>query len=114
MYSPKEDTAEVIKRYFHENYQQCINGVVLNREQYIQHVLAQKKNLHHFHMAYLDHLEGDNELFTIYCVESGDDTSELVRAEVIIYVRFVEHQILIMHGQVRLIEGDMTLVDMAG
>lgn len=46
VYDPKIDVTRTIEKFFHNDYEQCINGVRLNRTEYIHHVLAQKENIH--------------------------------------------------------------------
>ena len=41
VYDPNRDVVEVIETYFHPDYKQCINGVVMHRDEYIDHVIAQ-------------------------------------------------------------------------
>jgi hypothetical protein len=40
VYAPEADTTAIIKQHFHPDYKQCINGIYLKRDEYIQHVLA--------------------------------------------------------------------------
>lgn len=59
VYDPAKDTAQVIEQYFHPAYTQCVNGAVLTREAYTQHVLAQKANMRVTHIDYARHLEDE-------------------------------------------------------
>lgn len=114
IYDPKTKVTEVVEKYFHENYAQCINGVNLNRTEYIQHVLGQKQNMLIDTIEYKHVLEKENELFALYYA-SGKNTNNLpIEAEVIAYFRFENAQLLNIHGQVRLIRGDFADVDMKG
>ncbi len=45
IYDPKTDAVETIEKFFHQDHEQCINGVSMNRTEYISHVLAQKQNM---------------------------------------------------------------------
>lgn len=43
LYDPKKDVAQTVETFFHSEYEQCINGVFMKRDQYIDHVREQKK-----------------------------------------------------------------------
>jgi hypothetical protein len=45
LYAKDQDPIAVIEEFFHEDYIQSINGVVLNRGEYIRHVIEQRKNI---------------------------------------------------------------------
>lgn len=45
VYNPELDVATVIEQYFHPEYTQCINGVSMDRANYTQHVIEQRKNM---------------------------------------------------------------------
>jgi hypothetical protein len=112
IYNPELDAAETIEKLFHPNYEQCINGVRMNRTEYIQHVIAQRKNMTMDQFDYQHFLEKGNELFAVYSVKGKNLKSQPVEAEVIAYFLFESQQILKIHGQVRLIKGDLSDVDM--
>ena len=52
VYERKNDASIIIEKYFHPNYEQCINGVTMYRSEYIQHVMEQKKNMVVEHIEY--------------------------------------------------------------
>lgn len=112
VYDPKNDTGEIIKKYFHENYKQCINGVSLQRTEYIAHVVEQKKNMTVEQIEYGNLLEKGNELFALYYPRARNTQGFPIEAEVIAYFQFEGQQIINIHGQVRLIKGDLSDVDM--
>ncbi len=112
IYDPKKDVAAVIEEFFHPDYEQSINGVIMSRSEYINHVIAQKKNMVIEHIEYKHHLENGDELFAIYCVKGRDSEGSDIEAEVISYFKFQNKQILKIHGQVRLIKGEYSDVDM--
>lgn len=112
VYDPKTDVIETVERFFHPDYEQCINGVILNRATYIEHVIEQKKNMIINSIEYMHVLEKENELFTIYYPRGHNINNLPIEAEVIAYFRFENQQIYRIHGQVRLIEGDLADVDM--
>jgi len=45
LYAKDQDPKSVIEEFFHKDYTQSINGVVLNRAEYINHVIDQRKNI---------------------------------------------------------------------
>lgn len=112
VYDPKIDVTRTIEKFFHNDYEQCINGVRLNRAEYIHHVLAQRKNMHIDVIDYKNILEKGNELFAIYYPKGRNIHNFPLEAEVIAYFCFESQQILRIHGQVRLIKGNLADVDM--
>jgi len=112
VYDPRADTAEIIKQCFHPEYEQCINGVNLKRDKYIQHVIAQKENIIITSVDYRHALEKGNELFTLYYAKGQNTANQPIEAEVIAYFLFEKQQIFKIHGQVRLIQGNITDIDM--
>lgn len=59
-------------------------------------------------------LEKENELFAIYNPKGRNMSILPLEAEVIAYFHFESQQIFRIHGQVRLIKGDLADVDMKG
>lgn len=112
VYDPKADTVATIEKFFHENYEQCINGVTLNRKEYINHVLAQKQNMTIDTIEYKHIIEKGNELFAIYYPKGKNTKNLAIEGEVIAYFYFENKKILKIHGQVRLIKGNLTDADM--
>lgn len=112
VYDPKKDVVEIINTFFHEDYEQCINGISMKRTQYIQHVLEQKQNMTIDFINYKYILEKDNELFALYYPKGRNIDNQPIEAEVLAYFRFENKQLIRIHGQVRLIKGDLTDVDM--
>lgn len=112
LYDPKIEIADTIEKFFHAEYEQCINGVKMNRSAYIQHVIEQRKNMTIDAINYKIILEKENELFSIYFPKGKNKKGDLIEAEVIAYFRFEDHKIIEIHGQVRLINGDASDVDM--
>ncbi len=112
LYDPKMDVIKTVEKFFHQDYEQCINGVSMNRNEYIHHVLEQKKNMTINSIDYQHVLEKGNELFAIY-YPRGKNTNNLpIEAEVVAYFHFEKQQIIRIHGLVRLIKGDLADVDM--
>lgn len=112
LYDPQAEVAETVERFFHQDYEQCINGVRLNRTEYIQHVLEQKKNMIINSIDYKHILESGNELFALYYPKGKSINDHPIEAEVIAYVSFENQQIFRINGMVRLIKGDLADVDM--
>lgn len=112
LYDPKMNVIEVINQYFHKDYTQCINGVNMNRDEYVQHIIEQKKNMVISEIEYKQLLENKNELFAIYYPKGTNTNNTPIEAEVIAYFHFENHKILRIHGLVRLIKGDLADVDM--
>ncbi|WP_019215423.1 hypothetical protein [Legionella tunisiensis] len=100
------------REIFHKEYEQCINGVSMNRTEYIQHVLAQRQMVTIDTIDYKHVLEQGNELFAIYYPIGRNKKGLPLEAEVIAYFHFENQQLYRIHGQVRLIKGDLTDVDM--
>lgn len=112
VYDPHKNTTNVIEEFFHPDYEQCINGITIKRPEYINHVIAQKKNMIMEHIEYVHCLEGGKELFAIYYPKGKTLEGSKIEAEVISYFQFQDNQIIKIHGQVRLIKGDFSDVDM--
>lgn len=112
VYDPNADTAEIIKCFFHPDYEQCINGVVMRREEYTRHVIAQKTNMTVESIHYRHMLEMGDELFSVYYPEGKNTEGKPVKAEVIAYIRFENEQIIEIHGQVRMLDGKPSDADM--
>lgn len=112
IYNPDANTTETIEKFFHPDYEQCINGVSMNRAEYIQHVHAQKQNMTVNVIDYTHILEKENELFAIYYPKGKNANNIPIEAEVIAYFRFEDQQIIGIHGQVRLLKGNLSDVDM--
>lgn len=112
VYDQTLDTEQTIRQYFTPSYIQCINGRQMDLPSYIQHVIEQKKNMTIHEIEYKTHLEDANNLFAIYYPLGLDKENDLIKAEVIAYFHFTGQQIDSIHGQVRLIQGDLHNVDM--
>lgn len=112
IYDPKIDPAATIESFFHQDFEQSINGVSMNRTEYTSHVLAQKQNMTIDTIEYKHVLEKENELFAIYYPRGKNVNNIPIEGEVIAYFRFENQQIFRIHGQVRLIKGDLADVDM--
>ncbi|BCA95888.1 hypothetical protein TUM19329_22490 [Legionella antarctica] len=112
LYDHTINVYETIEKFFHRDYEQCINGVVMDRTQYVQHVIEQRENMTVDSIDYKYVIEKGNELFTLYYLKGKSKNDRPIEAEVIAYCSFSKHQIIRIHGQVRLIKGDYADVDM--
>lgn len=112
LYNPEKDVVQTIERFFYPEYEQCINGVLMKRDEYIAHVQEQKKNMVINFIKYKHMMEKGNEVFALYYPSGMNKNKSPIEAEVIAYVCFKEQQIIKIHGQVRLISGEHADVDM--
>ena|SRR3990167_10793861 len=112
LYDPQTEVNKIIEKFFHQDYEQCINGVSMNRNEYVHHVLEQKKNMTINTIDYKHILEKGNELFAIYSPKGKSINNIPIEAEVIAYFCFERQKILRIHGMVRLIKGDLADADM--
>lgn len=113
VYDPKLDTFETIQNYFHSEYEQCINGTKMELSHYILHVIEQKKNILIESIEYTHFLEKEDELFVIYFPKGKDKQNKAIDAEVIAYIEFKDQKIFRIYGHVRLIQGNLSDVDMS-
>lgn len=112
LYDPATNVYDIVEKFFHQDYEQCISGVFMDRAQYIQHVIEQKENMTIDSIDYKNIIEKGNELFALYYPKGRNKNNLPIEAEVIAYFCFSKHQILGIHGQVRLIKGNYADVDM--
>ena len=75
-------------------------------------VMQQRKFMKVKKIEYAHILEKDDELFALYYPEGINNVNNPIKAEVIIYGQFYNEKLLEIHGQVQLIEGDLSDVDM--
>lgn len=112
VYDPNTDIVNTIEKYFHPDYTQCINGITLDKKQYLTHVIEQKKQIKVLSFDYKHILEKKNELFGYYEVIGENTQHSPIVGEVIAYFCFYGKQVLQIHGQVRLLKGHYADVDM--
>lgn len=112
IYNPQLETSTVIDKFFHPHYEQCINGIKMNRDEYIHHVCEQKKNIIIEKIDYIHVLEKENELFALYYPKGKNIKNLPIEGEVIAYFLFEDKKILKIHGQVHLLKGNEADVDM--
>jgi len=114
VYDKTQDAKTVIKNFFHEDYRQCINGVIMNRDEFIDHILEQKKNIDSLGFKCKVHLLELNKLFILYDAKGKNIQGEAIEAEVIAYVEFKDDKIFKIHGQRYLMKGNPSEMDMGG
>lgn len=112
IYDPNMDVIATINKYFHPQYEQCINGVKMSRDDYIVHVIEQRQNMKINKIEYKHIVERDKEVFALYYPKGVNLNDLAIEAEVIAYFQFEEQQLLKIHGQVRLMKGNLSDVDM--
>jgi hypothetical protein len=112
VYNPETNINDVIEKYFHPEYKQCINDETLDREQYLSHVEEQRKGMNITSIDYKTFLEKEDKLFAIYYPKGVDTNNQAIEAEVIAYFHFKNQKIIYTHGQVRFISGNAESADM--
>jgi hypothetical protein len=112
LYDKNKDVKAVIEEFFHEDYNQCINGLILNRAEYIDHVIKQRKNIESIEFKRKKHLLQSNELFVIYDAKGKNIEGDDIEAEIISYFELKDKKLFRIHGQVHLSKGDASDVDM--
>jgi len=112
LYDKSQNTKDAIEKYFHDDYTQCINGVVMNRLEYIDHVSEQKKHIESMKFECQKYLAQSDQIFMLYNAKGRNTQGEDIEAEVISYFEFKDKKIVQIHGQVRLIKGIPSDVDM--
>lgn len=112
LYNPDIEVTKTVQQFFRTDYQQCINGISMNRVEYINHVIEQRKNMKIETIEYKHILEKGNEVFAIYYPKGKNMYHKSIEVEVIAYFCFLDNQIKNIHGLVRLIKGDFNDIDM--
>lgn len=112
VYNQDLDTESIIHKHFNDDYTQCINGVSLNKAEYIKHVISQKQLMNINHIEYIEYLESGNKLFALYKATGMNTDGQQIEGEVISYIEFYNEKISRIHGQVHLLKGNFSDVDM--
>lgn len=113
LYAKDQDPKSVIEEFFHKEYTQVINGVGLNRAEYITHVIEQRKNISTMVFECKMHVTQQDKLFIIYDAKGKNIQGNDIIAEVISYFEFKDQKIFKIHGQVHLVKGSASDVDMS-
>lgn len=108
VYDPDIPAKETIEKFFHPEFEQCINDEVMNRSQFIEHVLEQKQDMTVQKFEYAHMVENEGEVFAIYYPLATDRQGEVISAEVIAHFLFKENQIYRIKGRVELKSGMAT------
>ena len=112
LYAKDQDPKLVIEEFFHEDYTQSINGVILNRVEYIRHVIEQRNNIQTMKFECKIHMSQNDKLFILYDAKGTNTQGDEIIAEVISYFEFKDQKIFKIHGQVHLLKGNPSDVDM--
>ena len=112
VYDPAKEVSSVITHYFHPKYTQCINGVEMVFDDYVSHVIEQKKSIKITSIDYKHIVEDGSDIFALYYPRGTNNDGLTIEAEVVAYFQFKEQKLKRIHGQVRLIEGNFYDVDM--
>jgi hypothetical protein len=113
LYAKNQDPKSVIEEFFHENYTQSINGIILNRSEYIDHVIEQRKNIQTMEFECKIHMSQNDKLFILYDAKGTNTQGDEIIAEIISYFEFKDRSIFKIHGQVHLSKGNPSDVDMS-
>jgi hypothetical protein len=112
LYAKGQDPKSVIEDFFHEDYTQVINGIILNRSEYITHVIEQRKNIQQMDFECKIHMNQKDKLFILYNAQGKNIQGDEIEAEVISYFEFKDQKVFKIHGQVHLLKGNPSDVDM--
>ena len=113
LYAKDQDPKLVIEEFFHEDYTQSINGVILNRVEYLRHVIEQRKNIQTMEIECKIHMSQNDKLFILYDAKGTNTQGDEIIAEVISYFEFKDQKVFKIHGQVHLLKGNPSDVDMS-
>jgi hypothetical protein len=113
LYAKDQNPKLVIEEFFHEDYTQSINGVVLSRAEYITHVIDQRKNTQTMEFECKIHMSQNDKLFILYDARGSNIQGDEITAEVISYFEFKDQKVFKIHGQVHLLKGNPSDVDMS-
>lgn len=113
LYDKNQDPKAAIEDFFHEDYTQIINGVTLNRSEYINHVIEQRKNITQMEFECKIHMAQKDKLFILYNAQGKNIQGDEIIAEIISYFELKDQKIFKIHGQVHLSKGNPTDVDMS-
>jgi hypothetical protein len=113
LYDKNHDPKSVIQELFHHDFTQCINGTVLNRCEYTHHVIAQRNHIQKMDFECKFHMAEHNQLFILYQATGQTIQGDDIVAEIISYFEFKDQKIFKIHGQVHLLKGSPSDVDMA-
>ena len=113
LYAKDQDPKLVIEEFFHENYTQSINGIILNRSEYINHVVEQRNNIQTMDFECKIHMSQHDKLFILYDAKGINTQGDKIIVEVISYFEFKDEKIFAVHGQVHILKGNPSDFDMS-
>ncbi|MBM3631871.1 MAG: hypothetical protein FJX00_02695 [Alphaproteobacteria bacterium] len=99
--------------YFFRKMGESINGVILNRVEYIRHAIEKRKNIQTMEFECKTHMSQNDTLFILYDDKGSNTQGDEIIAEVISYFEFKNQKIFKIHGQVHLLKGSPSDVDMS-
>jgi uncharacterized protein YuzB (UPF0349 family) len=106
LYAKNQDPKSVIEEFFHEDYTQSINGIILIRPEYITHVIEQRKNIDIMEFECKTHMTQHDKLFILYNAKGINIQGDEIIAEIISYFEFKDKKVFKIHGQVHLLKGE--------
>ena len=112
LYAKDQDPQSVIEAFFHEAYTQSVNGVILNRAEYIAHVIEQRKNIQTMAFECKIHMVQNDQLFILYQAKGSNIQGHQIIAEISAYIEFKDQKVYKIHGIVHLSTGNPFDVDM--
>ncbi len=113
LYDKNQDPKVAIEEFFHKDYNQTINGLSLNRAEYINHIIEQRKTIESMEFKLKNHMLQDDKLFIIYNARGKNIEGNDIEAEIIAYFEFKNEKLFKIHGQVHLIKGNSSDIDMS-
>lgn len=112
LYDKHQDATSLVTEFFHKDYMQSINGVTMNRDEYLNHVIEQRKTIASIGFTDKKHMIQEDALFMIYDAKGKNVEGNDIAAEIITYVEFKDEKIFKIHGQVHLSKGNLSDIDM--
>jgi len=113
LYDKNQNPKYVIEKFFHEDYTQSINGVVMNRSEYVNHVIEQRKSIVSMIFECKKYMAELDKLFILYNAQGKNLQGYAISAEIIGYFEFKDKKVSKIHGQVHLSQGNPSDVDMS-
>lgn len=84
----------------------------MNRTEYIAHVIEQRKNIDAMEFECKIHMTKQDKSFILYNAKGTNIHGDEIIAEIVSYFEFKGKKIFKVHGQVHLLKGNPSDVDM--
>ena len=97
---------EVIKKYFHLNYVQYVDGKTLNFEQFIKHIEMLKAFIADIKIKFVHLVAEGNVVCSVHYAEGIKKNGGRIKAKVIALFKFEDKKIIFCEELTSLIEGD--------